>query len=135
MPTVLVVDDRRDAQLTVSAKLERMGFAVKTVDSAVNIVDQVITALADIVFMDMNMPGIDGCEAAQILRKDERTWAIPIVMLSATTSQEERNIAVQAGCVDLIVKPIDEEVVKELLARILNAANESRPLPASAIRL
>lgn len=133
MPTILVVDDRRDAQLTVSAKLEGMGFAVKTVDSALNIVDQVIVALADIVFMDMNMPDIDGCEAAQILRKDERTWAIPVVMLSSTTSQEERNIAVQSGCVDLIAKPIDEEVVKELLSRLLNATNESPPLPVSPI--
>ena len=133
MPTVLVVDDRRDAQLTVSAKLEGMGFAVKTVDSAVNIVDQVIGALADIVFLDMNMPDIDSCEAAQILRKDERTWAIPIVMLSSTISQEQRNIAVQSGCMDLIGKPIDEEVVKDLLARILNAANESASLSASGI--
>jgi two-component system response regulator RpaA len=125
MPTILVVDDRRDAQLSVSAKLEGMGFAVKTSESALDIVVQVVEALADIVFMDMNMPEIDGFEAAQILRKDERTEAIPIVMLSNTTSLEERNLAIQAGCVELIGKPLDQELVKELLSRLLNASSHS----------
>ncbi len=125
MPTILVVDDRRDAQLTVSAKLEGMGFAVTVSETGMDIVEQVVNAMADVVFMDMNMPDIDGCEAAQILRKDERTRAIPIVMLSSGVSLEERDIAIQSGCVDLIEKPIDEVIVKELLARILNATNAS----------
>ena len=132
MPTILVVDDRRDAQLTVSAKLEGMGFAVKTSESAVDIVEQVVNALADVVFMDMNMPDIDGCEAALILRNDERTWAVPIVMVSSGTSLEERDIAIQSGCVELIEKPIDEALVKELLARILNADNLSPQIRESA---
>jgi CheY-like chemotaxis protein len=46
-------------------------------------------------------------------------------MLSNTTSLEERNLAIQAGCVELIGKPLDQELVKELLSRLLNASSHS----------
>jgi len=117
----------------VSAKLEGMGFAVKTSETAEDIVEQVINALADIVFMDLNMPDIDGCEAAQILRKDERTWSIPIVMLSSTTTADERELAVQAGCVELIGKPIDEDTVRALLSKIFNPSTTSPELREAAL--
>lgn len=131
MPTILIVDDRRDAQLTIGAKLEGMGFAVKTINSASDIIEHAVSALADIVFMDMNMPEIDGCEASQILRGDERTWSIPILMMSATTTPEERELAIQSGCVDLIAKPIDEDVVKDLLSRLLNSSGAGAELGES----
>ncbi len=133
MPTILVVDDQRDAQITVSAKLEGMGFAVKTSETAVEIVEQVISVSADMVFMDMNMPNIDGCEAAQILRNDERTSSIPIVMLSSTTTADDREIAIQAGCVDLIAKPIDEVLVRALFSRIFNDSTNSTDVVEAAL--
>lgn len=131
MPTILIVDDRPEARLMMSSKLELMGFAVKTSESATDIVELAVNCLADVVFLDLNMPDIDGCEAAQLLRKDERTWSIPLVMVSSGATVEERELAIQSGCVELISKPIEENLIKDLLARILSATSESEELRQS----
>jgi len=74
----------------------------------------------DVIFMDLDMPGIDGFEAAQRIRSDYPSCKAPIIALSAHDTDEDRRKAGEAGMVHYMVKPlIREEVLHDLRAWLL----------------
>jgi len=79
---VLLVDDCRDTRELYAEYLELSGFDVKEADDGIVAVDQAVRVRPDIIVMDMSLPRMDGREAARHLRSDERTRAIPLVMIS-----------------------------------------------------
>ena len=73
----------------------------------------------DLVLLDVMMPGMDGFEVARRIRKDPDTSHIPIVMVTALTSKEDRLLAVQAGANDFIAKPVDKTELQVRTANLL----------------
>ena len=71
----------------------------------------------DAVLMDIQMPKMDGLEAAQILREDRRLQNLPIIAMTAHALAEERDRFLEAGMNDHIAKPIDTDLMFETLAR------------------
>jgi CheY-like chemotaxis protein len=126
MPTILLVDDRRDAHVTVGSKLEGMGFTVRSLNTAIDIIERVVEELPDVIFLDMNMPEVDGCEAAQLLQADERTTNIPIVMLSSHASLSDADIAKACGCITLLDKPLEPTSVKRVLNQIFSEKESTK---------
>ena len=61
----------------------------------------------DVVLMDVHMPVLDGIEATRLLREDPLTWSIPVIVLTASATPDERRLAVRAGCVGYLFKPVD----------------------------
>ncbi len=61
----------------------------------------------DVVLMDLHMPRLDGIEATRLLREDPLTRSIPVIALTASATPDERRLAVRAGCVGYILKPVD----------------------------
>jgi putative two-component system response regulator len=116
---ILVVDDAEENIKLVTEILNRPNKAYDIVSAsdgheALQLVKEFIP---DLIMLDVVMPGIDGFEVCRILKEDERTRLIPVVMITALDSQQDRLKGLEAGVDDFISKPFN---VYELLARVKN---------------
>jgi class 3 adenylate cyclase/CheY-like chemotaxis protein len=112
--TVLVADDLPQNVRLLDAILSPIGYAVVTASSGAEALEKIAASPPDIVLLDIVMPDMDGYEVCRRLRADPATSFLPVVMITASGSQE-RIRATEAGADDFVVKPFDQA---ELLARV-----------------
>jgi CheY-like chemotaxis protein len=104
---VLVVEDNEANQILVRTVLELEGYRVEIAGSAPEVRDMILNALPDLVLMDVQLPGEDGLSLTRELKAEPSTAHIPIVALTAHAMTGDRELALNAGCVGYIAKPID----------------------------
>ena len=115
-PRILVVEDERDIALLVKHTLERAGVArVDLVASGDVAVRTATEQPPDLVILDLNLPILSGDEVCRILRSRPETKAVPIIMLTASTSENERVAGLDMGADDYVTKPFS---LRELSARV-----------------
>jgi two-component system phosphate regulon response regulator PhoB len=115
-PRILVVEDERDIALLVKHTLERAGVArVDLVASGDVAVRTATEQPPDLVILDLNLPILSGDEVCRILRSRPETMAVPIIMLTARTSENERVAGLDMGADDYVTKPFS---LRELSARV-----------------
>ena len=113
--TVLVVEDESGIQELIAYNLKQAGHLPLRARSAEEAMQIVKNALPDLVLLDWMLPGASGIEFARRLRADERTKAIPIIMLTARTEERDKVSALDTGADDYITKPFSP---REMIARI-----------------
>ncbi|MES2772477.1 MAG: phosphate regulon transcriptional regulator PhoB [Pseudomonadota bacterium] len=112
---ILIVEDEPDIQELIALNLQHAGHHVHRADDA-ETADRLIRAsLPDLVLIDWMLPGISGVEFARRLRSDERTRALPIIMLTARSDEQDKITGLESGADDYLTKPFSP---RELLARI-----------------
>lgn len=118
--TVLLADDYDDARMILRRLLEMEGCRVVEAADGLEAVElaSLHAAELDLILMDLTMPGLDGYEATRRILAAERTRHIPVVALSALCERETKAKALEAGCTDCLPKPLDFELVEELLRRL-----------------
>jgi len=112
---ILVVDDNVDAADTLEALLGMDGFAVTTAYDGVAAVDQVKSALPDVVVMDIGMPGMDGYDAARLMRQQPGGDKILLIALTGWGQSNDIKRAREAGFDHHLVKPVDYELLMQCL--------------------
>lgn len=121
MPTILVVDDQADKVELTCRRLSRRGFDVLGAASGAEGIALAHQRKPDLIMMDVQMPGMDGHEAASILKKDDSTRAIPIIIVTADAQPVDRERAMAAGADAYMSKPVDFplllQTIDQLLAR------------------
>lgn len=105
---VLVVDDLVPNVRLLEAKLRAEYFEVVTATSGQECVDLAKVQSPDIVLLDVMMPGLDGFETCEILKKDPMTCHIPVVMVTALDQQADRIAGLKAGADDFLTKPVQD---------------------------
>ena len=110
---ILVVDDVAPNVRLLEAVLAPRGYDVISATDGESALELVATAKPDLVMLDVVMPGLDGYAVCRRIREREETAMLPVIMITASTS--ERTEAIRAGADDLIAKPFDQD---ELLARV-----------------
>jgi len=113
-PRILVVDDNPSNLTLLEAQLRPAGYRVRTATSGRAALDAAAEG-ADLILLDVMMPGLDGYEVCRRLKGDERTSSIPVVMLTSLRERADKILALEAGADDFLSKPSDRA---ELLARI-----------------
>jgi len=115
-PRVLVVEDENDIAGLIKHTLERSG------DASVEVVgrgDEALRSITgrppDLVILDLNLPVLSGDEVCRILRQRQETRQIPIIMLTARTSESDRVAGLDLGADDYVTKPFS---LRELAARV-----------------
>ncbi len=113
---ILVVDDNPHAVSLVSIVLSRkMDCELMVAFDGTSAIKQARETNPDLILMDWQMPGIDGVRAVEILKEDEATASIPVIMITCYSEKDYLEKAFQAGVVDFIRKPFDNV---ELLTRV-----------------
>ncbi|HEX3559264.1 MAG TPA: response regulator [Pyrinomonadaceae bacterium] len=114
--TILVAEDEEDIRLLLRAVLEAEGYRVieaTTGRSAVSIAGDIRPQL---ILMDISLPLLDGLSATRQIKAEEALRDVPIVAISAYHAARRR--AIQAGCADLIGKPLDFEELKRVVRQL-----------------
>ena len=121
---VLIVDDKPENILSLRRTLELAGFAVDSAASGEEALLKVLKQEYSLVILDVQMPGMDGFEVAEALQGSSKSADIPIIFLSAV-STEKRFITqgYKSGAVDYVVKPIDPDIFL-LKAKTLHRLHE-----------
>ena len=114
-PRVLVVDDEPDILELIGYNLARHNFDMIGVDSGEEAFASVRKSLPDLVVLDLMLPGIDGLEVCRRLKNDNRTAAVPVIILSAKGEEADVVIGLELGADDYLTKPFSPRV---LMARI-----------------
>ena len=113
--TILVVEDEPAIQELIAYNLKQAGHQPLRADNAEQALILVANALPDLVLLDWMLPGLSGIELARRLRADKRTRAIPIIMLTARSDEQDKLQGLETGADDYITKPFSP---RELNARI-----------------
>ncbi len=127
---VLVVEDEGDIAGLIRHSLERNGgMEVEVASSG----DQALKAASehppDIILLDLNLPVLGGLEVCRLLRSRPSTARVPIIMLTARTSEGDRVIGLDAGADDYVTKPFS---LRELAARVRAVLRRGGPDEAAA---
>jgi len=120
--TVLVVDDN-DMNLALIAKiLELEGYRVIVAHNGLEAIQAVVACMPDLAILDVMMPDMDGYELCKKLRRPPLNALVPIVLLTAMSSEMERHLALQAGANDIWSKPFDMDLFRHRVGELLNPA-------------
>jgi two-component system phosphate regulon response regulator PhoB len=115
LPRILVVEDEPDIAELIAVNLRHNGFAPTIVFDGAAAQREVDAVLPDAILLDWMLPGESGASLARKWRKNERTKAVPILMLTARSDETDKVQGLDAGADDYITKPFSTQ---ELLARI-----------------
>ncbi len=127
MSTILAIDDKQDNLITISALLKNFlpGTVVLTALSGPDGITRARDEQPDVIILDVKMPGMDGFEVCGILKSDEKTAHIPVILLTAIkTDMNSRIRGLEIGADAFLTKPVDEaELVAQIkvMLRIKNA--------------
>ena len=102
----------------LSRRLERRGYEVIIATNGLAGVEAAVTAMPDLVLMDMSLPVIDGWEATRRIKDNPATAGIPVIALTAHAMAGDREKAMEAGCDDYDTKPIELPALLDKIARL-----------------
>lgn len=114
MENILVVDDEEAVALSIELSLRRE-YQVRVANSATEALKIIRRSQPDLIILDIIMPGMDGIQFCNELRRDAIFRNIPILFLTARGRIEDRIIGLEAGADDYLTKPFD---IRELLLRV-----------------
>lgn len=118
MTKVLLVEDNEMNRDMLSRRLERRGFEVVVAIDGAEGVAKSKSELPDIVLMDMSLPVMNGWEATRAIKADPLTSALPVIALTAHSMPGDREKAMEAGCNDYDVKPVEMPRLLEKMAAL-----------------
>ena len=127
-PRVLIVEDEPAIAELIAVNLKHGGFNPVVAYESVAAQRELDAALPDVILLDWMLPGQSGVMLARHWRKQERTKAIPIIMLTARGDESDKVAGLDAGADDYITKPFSTQ---ELLARIRAVLRRRAPESAS----
>ena len=117
---ILVIDDDVTTIHLFQAILEKIGYLVRSAESATEALKSMEGFLPDLILLDIKMDDMDGFELCELLQCDPSTRDIPVVFISSLADPQDKVRAFKAGGVDYIVKPFYKD---ELLSRVRTHVN------------
>lgn len=111
MHKILVADDEHNIRHILDFSLHAEGFDVLSAHNGEDAFDLAVAELPHLIILDVMMPGQSGIETCRRLKAEERTRNIPVILLTARASREDRELGEQAGADDYITKPFSPQKV------------------------
>ncbi len=108
---ILIIDDEQDLCETIKARLESNNFKVATAKDGREGLDKVKEYKPDLIILDLMMPGMDGFEVCKRLKKDIKTSATPVIILTALEQEDAAKKALLIGAEGYMVKPFEQDAL------------------------
>jgi CheY-like chemotaxis protein len=112
---VLVVEDYEDTRILLKFMIEQLGYSVIEASGPYEAIDKADEFLPDLILMDIGMPLLDGLSVAQLIKDKKTNSLVPIIAVTAFSDIKAE--ALKAGCSDVIYKPVQPELLREMLDR------------------
>lgn len=113
--TILIVDDETDLRTLVEYNLNQAGYATKHASTGAEALARIKDEPPRAIILDLNLPDVSGTDICRMLKTDPATRTIPIIMLTARSSEPDRILGFELGADDYVCKPFS---VRELLLRL-----------------
>lgn len=125
--TILIVDDEPSICELLAFNLNKAGYQTVEADNGHRALELVATTKPDLIVLDVMLPGIDGMEVCRILKGQQHTAGIPIIMLTAKNDEVDKIIGLELGADDYMTKPFSpRELVARIKAVLRRSQKESR---------
>jgi chemosensory pili system protein ChpA (sensor histidine kinase/response regulator) len=121
-PLVMVVDDSLTVRKITTRMLVRAGYQVITATDGVDALEQLTEITPAVMLLDVEMPRMDGFELTKLLRRDDKTKNLPIIMITSRTADKHRDFALQLGVNSYLGKPFQEESLLAQIAEFVDAS-------------
>lgn len=112
---ILIVDDELDTLIPLRRALEAEDYIVVEASNGTDAIEKTKSEHPDLVLLDLMMPGMDGIEVCDVLKRNSMTSTIPVIMVTAKGEVNEKIEGIETGADDYVTKPFD---LGELKARI-----------------
>ena len=129
-PTILIAEDNPDSREMMQVLLETRGYQVVSAENGIHALAIALRVKPDVLLIDLELPKLDGLSVARNLRLHPAFKTIPIVILSGHDPSRYRREAIDAGCNEYLLKPINFDHLHELLDGLV--ASERLALVKSA---
>lgn len=124
---IAIIDDEADIRRVISLALKTAGYRnIVEAESGDGGLDLVRESRPDLILLDLMLPGMDGLTVCRRLHDDPDTRTIPVVMLTAKTSEHDIVAGLDAGAVDYVTKPFSKDVLLARIRAALRRAEDSR---------
>jgi PAS domain S-box-containing protein len=131
---VLIVEDNPVNQRVAAAQLRRLGCDVDVAADGLEAVEAVTRRRYDIVFMDCQMPGVDGFDATREIRRREGQGShVPVIAMTANALRGDRERCLAAGMTDYLAKPVGTEGLRRIIERYGRAPREGDAAAGTAV--
>ena len=127
---ILIVDDSADNLAMISLDLQQQNYRVVTASNGEDAITIAAQTNPNLILMDINLPGLDGLAATRRIREIEALRGVPVVAVSALSTEGFQRAAYDVGIEGYLTKPLDLDRMHQLIARLLSAG-ESGNLKAS----
>jgi PAS domain S-box-containing protein len=126
---ILLVDDGEKNLLALAALLQEDGIELIKARSGAEALEMMLIHELGLALLDVQMPGMDGFELAQLMRGPERTRRVPIIFLTAVATDERRRFrGYETGAVDYLLKPFDPQTLRNKVAVFVQLDRQRRDL-------
>ena len=131
---ILIVEDDKDIADLIAHYLQKAGHTVAEARSGPAALAAIKASPPVLVLLDLMLPGIDGLQVCQTLRRDPGTASIPIIMITARGEEAERIAGLEQGADDYVTKPFSPGELVARVAALLRRAQTAGAAPAAAAR-
>ena len=122
LPKILIIEDNADMRLFIRNEFEKNYRIIEAHDGIIGI-KKAFEEIPDAIICDIMMPGKDGFEVCKILKDDAQTSHIPIVMLTAKSSEQHTIEGFESGADDYVAKPFSTAVLKARIKNLIDSRN------------
>jgi CheY-like chemotaxis protein len=119
-PVVLIAEDSLDGREMMRTLLRLKGYDVLVAEDGVQAIDMALKNSPDLIFIDLELPRLDGISVARNIRRSTKLSGVPIIVVSGHDPSRYQAAALAAGCTEYLLKPIDFDRLDAILE--LNAA-------------
>jgi len=127
MSQILVVEDDSDIAALIAHYLERNGHRVDRLISGSEVLPRLRQTAADLVILDLMLPGMDGLIVVQAMRADPALAKIPVIMLTARGEESDRVSGLELGADDYVTKPFSPKELSARVTALLRRAGRTTP--------
>src|SRR6266403_612680 len=122
---VLVVEDDQDLVELLEFNLRSAGFSTSTASNGVEALQKARSTVPDLILLDLMLPELDGFAVCEILRRDPATASVPIIMLTALSSELARFTGLECGANDYVTKPFSPKLLVSRVGEMLSGSKAS----------
>lgn len=117
---ILIIEDSRDLAYQLQLRLEHTGYSVEIADDGNEGLRKARSHHPDLILLDIMLPGMDGYRICRLLKFDQQYERIPIIILTARSLDQDRELAAETGANAYLIKPFDWAELQKTVENLLD---------------